>query len=65
MQTWTERILLSIVTLGILQPLQHVRERRGGGRALGYTEQVQSVCVLLVKLEDGRDLVTDGISDGL
>lgn len=64
-QTGRERILSSVVAFCILQPLHHVRERRGGGRALRHSQQVQTVCVLLVELEDYRHLVTDGVSDGL
>lgn len=64
-QALTQRILLSKMTLGILQPLQHVSHWREGGRALCYSEQIQIVGVLLVQLGHCRDLVTEGISDRL
>ena len=60
-----KKILLPIVTLGVLQPLQHVSNGWGGGRALSYGEYIQTACVLLVQLDDCRDLVADGIPDRL
>lgn len=64
-QIWTLRILLSVVTLSILQPLQHVSDWWGDGRALSYSEQVQTVCVLFIQLQGCIDLVTDGVSNRL
>lgn len=62
---WRERILLPVVTLRILQPLQHIRDGWCGGWSCRYCGQIQAVFALLVKLADCRNLVTDGIFDRL
>lgn len=62
---WGERILLPVVTLCILQPLQHIGDGRCGGRSRRHRRRIQAVFVLLVELEGCRYLVTDGIFDRL
>lgn len=60
-----KRILLPVVTLRILQPLQHVGDGWCGWWSCRQHRQIQAVFALLVKLQDCRDLVTDGIFDRL
>lgn len=60
---WGERILLPVVTLCILQPLQHIGDGRCGGRSRRHRRRIQAFSVLLVELEGCRYLVTDGIFD--
>lgn len=62
---WGERILLPVVTLCILQPLQHIGDGRCGGRSRRHPRRIQAVFVLLVEQEGCRYLVTDGIFDRL
>lgn len=50
-----------MVALRILQPVQHVADGRGGGRAPRGCAQIQGGAVLRVELPDGRHLPADGL----